>query len=82
MTELEVLSLSRVKLQASGMGSSGGNQLLDLLPQLQELTHLTLSNVWGFGELHAAAYAALTSSSKLQHLGLHRFKHNGNGGAV
>lgn len=82
MTELEELSLSRVKLQAFDMGGSGGDQLLDLLPQLQELTHLTLSNVRGFGESHAAAYAALTSSSKLQHLGLHRFKHNGYGGAV
>jgi hypothetical protein len=80
MTQLWDLSLSRVKLQ--GMGGSGSGQLLELLPQLQELTNLVLSNVGGLGDAHAAAYTALTCSSKLQHLGLHRFKHNGYGGNV
>jgi hypothetical protein len=75
-TQLQHLSLMTVRLS---LGTAGVAQLLSHLQPLQQLTHLHLSSL-GKRQLGedtpledtppAAAYAALTASSKLQHLDL------------
>jgi len=57
---------------AIAQAAAGAAALLLELPKLQQLTHLSLVQVlWAHAEgLPAAAYAALTTSSKLQHLDL------------
>ena len=54
-------------------GPAGEAQLLSYLQHLQQLTHLDLKNVLQSSEASnppAAAYAALTASSKLRHLNI------------
>jgi hypothetical protein len=54
-------------------GATGVAQLLSHMRHMQQLTHLDLGfslKVAAEGKLPAAAYAALTASSKLQHLNL------------
>lgn len=53
-----------------------GAELLALLPQLQQLTHLGLVDTRGLFSCPAAAFSALTSSSSLQELVLHGVQHS------
>lgn len=53
-----------------------GAELLALLPQLQQLTHLGLVDTRGLFSCPAAAFSALTCSSSLQELVLHGVQHS------
>jgi hypothetical protein len=69
LTQLQHLHLSSCALRSLHEG--GVALMLSLLQQLQQLTHLhlpdTLQDPWD-GGAPAAAYSALTASSKLQHV--------------
>ena len=60
--------------ECSMLDAAGTAELMYYIEQLQELTHLNFSNslkcgrVWVYPNPPAAAYSALTASSKLQHL--------------
>jgi hypothetical protein len=68
-TQLQYLDLGLDTLSAMLVGAIVEVQLLPRIQPLRELTHLRLRNLWAEeGSPPAAAYAALTASSKLQHL--------------
>jgi hypothetical protein len=72
-TQLQHLCLSDCGIVG---GAAGVAQLLSHLQPLQQLTHLSMhSRVWAVeeGNPPALAYAALTASSKLQHLDISSF---------
>jgi hypothetical protein len=52
------------------LGAAGTAELLTLVQQMHQLTHLNLSSSFkcGYPDPPATAYSALTASSKLQHL--------------
>jgi hypothetical protein len=76
ITKLQHLELGNI-LGVAGTASAAAAQLLSDLQHLQHLTHLDLSetscfHIPPYSNPHAAAFSAITASSKLQHLNMHR----------
>jgi hypothetical protein len=69
-TQMQHLCLVGCKIAGDAAGEA---QLLSHLQPLQQLTHLTVESLLEYGSnTPASAYAALTASSKLQHLDISR----------
>ena len=71
LTGLQHLHLGTVNFYG---GAAGGAELLAVLPKLSSLTNLVLLNINDLEDCPAEAFAAITSSSRLQHLVLGKLR--------